>query len=498
MVSYTVKTEISSYAHKTQGASALYDSNSPVILLSENNWAEEVLYTEKVVVVEFFAPWCGHCKNLAPEYIKAAENLKGLVKVAAVNCDDEANRRICGSYDVQGFPTIKLFPSKPIEDENVVGKFTKKPKDYLGARTAKAIVDYALPEIPSFVHTISNSYSISRALTMDEFFSKENDTISKVVLFTNKDQTTPLYKALSCEFHNRLIFGEVKEKESAIAEKFGVNKFPKLFVIPKESNEAIEFKVDPEIYEITTQSELESQCLSKPIGLCVFSFLILEPEYPESVADHSNNLEILRKVKKKFHDQSSVDKKLSLRFFWFNALSKGAKKLIKDFKLSDMFPNLMILNPNRKVYRPHIGPFDEEGVVKFLNDIAKGRGSSYEYGFDVFIDEKIEKKDDKKKDEKEDDEKKVEKKDDEKKVEKKDDDEKVEKKDDEKKDDEKKDDEKKVEKRDDEKKDDEKKTEEEKKCGIDELGKDGVCSGGTHKTESKSDEKDKPKDHDEL
>ncbi|CAG8746836.1 10116_t:CDS:2 [Gigaspora margarita] len=407
------------------GISALYDKNGPVILLSEDNWAEEVFNTEKVVVVEFFAPWCGHCKNLAPEYKKAAENLKGLVKVAAIDCDDEANRRLCGAYDVKGFPTIKLFPSKPIEDEKNVGKFTKIPKDYYGARTAKAIVDFALPEIQSYVHLISNSYSISKALTMDEFFSRENDTISKVVLFTNKDQTTPLYKALSCEFNNRLLFGEVREKETAIVEKFGIDKFPKLLVIPKGSNDAIEFKVDPEINEITTQSQLESQCLSKPIGLCVFSFLILEPEYPESVAEHSNNLEIVRKVKKKFYDQSSVDKKLSLRFFWFNALSKEAKKLIKDFKLSDMFPNLMVLNPNRKVYRPLMGPFDEEGIEKFLNDIAKGRGSSYEYGFDVSIDEKIEKKDDEKKvekkveEEKKDDEK-IEKKDDEMKTDEKD------------------------------------------------------------------------------
>ncbi|CAG8814993.1 27445_t:CDS:2, partial [Racocetra persica] len=248
-----------------------------------------------------------------------------------------------------------------IEDEEVIGRYSKTPKDYTGQRTAKAIVDYAIAEIPSFVHVISNDYKIRKALTMDEFFAKENETVSKVVLFTNKDQTTPLYKALSCEFHNRLIFGEVKEKESAIVEKFGIKGFPKLFVVPTSSNEAIEFK-----------------------------------EYPESVAEHSNNLEILRKVKKKFHEQSTIDKKLSLRFFWFNALSKESKKLIKDFKLSDMFPNLMILNPNRKVYRPHIGPFDEEGIEKFLNDIAKGRGSSYEYNFDVSMEEKIEKKVEKK------------------------------------------------------------------------------------------------------
>ncbi|KAF0546377.1 thioredoxin-domain-containing protein [Gigaspora margarita] len=135
---------------------------------------------------------------------------------------------------------------------------------------------------------------------------------------------------------------------------------------------------DSEINEISTQSQFESKCLSKPIGLCVFSFLILEPEYLEN------------------------------------------QEIDQRFKLSDMFPNLMVLNPNRKVYRPLMGSFDEEGIEKFLNDIAKGHGSSYEYSFDVNIDKKIKKKDDEKKvvkkvDEKKADEK-IEKKDDEKKT----------------------------------------------------------------------------------
>lgn len=40
--------------------------------------------------------------SLAPEYKKAAENLKGLVKVAAVDCDDQSNRNVCSAYDVKG------------------------------------------------------------------------------------------------------------------------------------------------------------------------------------------------------------------------------------------------------------------------------------------------------------------------------------------------------------------------------------------------------------
>lgn len=57
----------------------------------------------------FYAPWCGHCQNLKPAYDKVASSLKGIVKVAAIDCDDEKNKRTCGEYGVQGFPTLKIF-----------------------------------------------------------------------------------------------------------------------------------------------------------------------------------------------------------------------------------------------------------------------------------------------------------------------------------------------------------------------------------------------------
>ncbi|CAG8599382.1 6968_t:CDS:2 [Acaulospora morrowiae] len=344
------------------GALALYDKNGSVVIVNEKNWLDEVLTTEQVVVVEFFAPWCGHCKKLTPEYVKAAESLKGLVKFAAVDCDDQSNSNVCTVYEIKGFPTIKLFPSKMTEDRKKPGNYYKKAKDYNGPRTAKAIADFALPEIPSYVQPISNENPTTKTLTIEEFLEK-NDTLSKAILFTNKDQTTYLYKALSVDFHDRLLLGEVRKREKIINKKYGVKEYPKLIVISRETDEIVEYK---------------------------------EPEFQESITEHENNLSILKKVKESTHKKHEDDK-LRFSFMWFNAFNMEAKNLIKDFKLSDVFPNLMVLNPNRKLYRPYLGPFDQERIEKFLDDVTKGRGTSYEFNFEVTMDEKdMQKKDEKK------------------------------------------------------------------------------------------------------
>lgn len=105
-----------------------------------DNFKDEVLDSAHLWIVEFYgmknatrqstltdnkkytAPWCGHCQRLKPDYEKAATNLKGLVKLGAVDCDAEQNKPLCGQYGIQGFPTIKVFPSQPAPN-----KKEKKP-----------------------------------------------------------------------------------------------------------------------------------------------------------------------------------------------------------------------------------------------------------------------------------------------------------------------------------------------------------------------------------
>ena len=84
-------------------------------------------------MVEFYAPWCGHCKNLKPHWEKAASDLKPSgVKLGMV--DATAHQSLAQRYAVKGYPTIKVFSAGP----------KGKPEDYSGPREADGIVEFAL------------------------------------------------------------------------------------------------------------------------------------------------------------------------------------------------------------------------------------------------------------------------------------------------------------------------------------------------------------------
>lgn len=111
------------------GLAAVVSAKSAVLDLIPNNFDDVVLKSGTPTLVEFFAPWCGHCKTLAPVYEELAqlfEFAKDKVQVAKVDAD--AEKSLGKRFGVQGFPTLKWFDGK-----------SDTPSDYNGGRDLESL-----------------------------------------------------------------------------------------------------------------------------------------------------------------------------------------------------------------------------------------------------------------------------------------------------------------------------------------------------------------------
>jgi len=104
-------------------------NDEPVKVIVGTTFNDIVINNDKDVLVEFYAPWCGHCKTLEPKYTEAAKLVAGNTNVVVAKCDATANE--VAGISIKGFPTLKFFPGNAK---------SSAPVDYEGARETADLV----------------------------------------------------------------------------------------------------------------------------------------------------------------------------------------------------------------------------------------------------------------------------------------------------------------------------------------------------------------------
>uniref|UniRef100_A0A6U1MBH6 protein disulfide-isomerase n=1 Tax=Fibrocapsa japonica TaxID=94617 RepID=A0A6U1MBH6_9STRA len=108
-----------------------FEEEDGVIVLETDNF-QEAIDSNELILVEFYAPWCGHCKKLAPIYDELGEKFEGVDSVMIAKMDATANEIDHDGVNVKGFPTIIYFP----------GSDKSNPVTYQGARDLDGFVEF--------------------------------------------------------------------------------------------------------------------------------------------------------------------------------------------------------------------------------------------------------------------------------------------------------------------------------------------------------------------
>jgi len=215
------------------------NASSAVIDLIPSNFDKIVLKSGKPVLVEFFAPWCGHCKSLAPVYEELAQAFSfASDKVTIAKMDADEHKSEASKYGVQGFPTLKFFDGK-----------SDKPEDYNGGRDLESLSAFITEKTGIRRKGVMKEPSNVQMLT-DSSFDKEIGGDKHVfVAFTapwcgHCKQLAPIWESLAKDFvrDSDIVIAKVDcdaENSKSVAKEQDVTGYPTIKFFSKGSKEAL-------------------------------------------------------------------------------------------------------------------------------------------------------------------------------------------------------------------------------------------------------------------
>ncbi|CAF3609700.1 unnamed protein product [Rotaria sordida] len=371
-----------------------YSSNDDVIELDPSNFDRLVMQSSDLWIVEFYAPWCGHCQNLVPEWKRVATALKGIVKIGAVDAD--THKSLGQQYGISGFPTIKIF-----------GSNKRSPTNYQGGRTADAIVEQALNQLRTIVNErlgkrtgggssgsgSGNEGKDTIELTDSNFDSTVIDSEDMwLVEFMapwcgHCKNLAPEWARAATELKGKVKLGVVDATvHTQLAQRYGIQGFPTIKFFPsgrkdgqaeeydggRTSSDIVTWALDkfqanvpaPDVLEITNQAVLDDNCAEKQ--LCIISFL---PNILDCQSTCRNeHLTMLKNFAENY-------KRNRWGWLWVEAFRQ--QKLEDAVGIGGFgYPAQVAINTRKGKYAVLKGAFSQTGISSFLKELSAGRLTS--------------------------------------------------------------------------------------------------------------------------
>ncbi|KAF6778034.1 hypothetical protein AHF37_02580 [Paragonimus kellicotti] len=362
----------------------LYSSDDDVVELTSEN-VNQMLSSDGIWFVEFYAPWCGHCQKLAPEWKKVASALKGVVEVAAVNTDEQPS--LTSKYNIKSFPTILIFA----KDKLV-------PIPYTGARNVLTITNEALQQVKRLVESRVNGESSDRSGGSRGDNSGGSDVIEltdsnfdEIVLNSEEPwlvefyapwcghckNLKPHWDRAATELKGVMKVGAVDATvHNRLSQKYGIRGFPtiKFFDAGKKMSDPVDYeggrtsddivkwaqdKADallpaPEVLELTSPSVFSEAC--EKHSICVIS--VLPTLYDCQSECRQNYLKILK-------EEAERLKKQKWGWIWAEALKQP--NMEQRFEIGGSgYPAMVAVHSGKKRGATLRGAFSKDGIHEFL------------------------------------------------------------------------------------------------------------------------------------
>lgn len=410
--------------------SALYDNdeNHVTTFTSSKDFRTRILESNGISLVQFYAPWCGHCQKFAPAYKEMAKIFNGMVTVGAIDASSDGPlQRIAGEYGVSSFPTLKIFKPSNKKGKNavVVDVSSRNPNDIVNdvmTAMSQTIQERAGSSSggnddnggdgkKKRSNSGNKSKSAVKELTLQNFSQHvyDSDNIVAIAFIApwcgHCKNLLPEWNAAAQQLakSGATLATVDATQEEQLASQFQVQGYPtiKLFPGGKKSGplDAVDYQggrtkeqivsailaevdrsgVPKEIPELINQSVLEDTCGSSGgSGQNLICVVVALPHILETGAAGRN------KYKTVMTNASNAVRGMSFEFVWFEG-GNHQHKLENALELTFGFPAVAAYSAEKQVFAVHRGSFTESNVRKFLMGIMAGKMGTYPMRTDLVV-----------------------------------------------------------------------------------------------------------------